>query len=308
MMIEERQQNIFYRDNPNRKEMTDMTWEFDMATNNFLLHSLKTHPLKLSGTNYVIERGSIGSKFNSPVYMAQDTKTDSILAVKVAHKKTAQKELLNENLILSTLPQHPNVIRFYEYIETPKQNYLFLEYGGISLRKYLESVGGRMTERKATPLLSQMIEALNFLHQNQIAHHDVKLDNYVVDSKLRVRLIDFGYALRYDTPLVSHFFGSLAYASAEVLQRQPHCPEKADVYSLGVCLFRVVCGRLPFCEPTLDDSRTLLAKVKRGIFALPHEVFLSEKLNSLLHGMLKSPEAERFDFEMVLRVSSGTVR
>jgi serine/threonine protein kinase len=211
-------------------------------------------------------------------------------------------------MILLNLQEHPNIIRFYDYVETSKQNFLFIDYGGISLRNYLETVGGRMTEYKANPVLTQMIEALNFLHQNQISHHDIKLDNYVIDSKLAVRLIDFGYAVRYETPLISHFYGSLAYACAEVLQRQPHSPEKADVYSLGVCVFRMLCGYLPFCDPTIDDSKSLLAKIKRGHFVIPQEVFLSEKLKTLLQGTLMADETERFDLQMVLSVYSGTVR
>jgi serine/threonine protein kinase len=310
MMIEERPQSLFYNTNSNPSDMTaDIIWEFDMSTNNFLLHSFKSsRPFTLEGTDYVIERRSIGSKINSPVYMAQDTKSNAIRAVKVAQKKAALTELYNEKIILSTLQGHPNIIRIHDYIETSKQSFLFLEYGGISLRKYLETLGGRMTERKANPILAQMIEAVYFLHQNQISHHDIKLENFVIDSKLTVRLIDFGYSIRYETSLVSHFFGSLAYACAEVLQRQPHSPEKADVYSLGVCFFRMLCGHLPFCDTSLDDARTLLAKVKRGTFVIPHEVFLTEKLKTLLNGMLCSTEANRFDMQMILGVYSGTVR
>jgi serine/threonine protein kinase len=309
-MVEDRPSILTREKDSHRKEMTDIVWEFDMATNNFhmLNKSKQVQPFKLTGTDYVIERGSIGPQHNSRVFMAKDTKMNSILVVKVAHNKTTLKELHNEKMILLSLQEHPNIIRFYDYVETSKQNFMFLDYGGLSLRKHLESVGGRMTEIKARPILAQMIGALDYLHQNKISHHDIKLDNFVIDSKLTVRLIDFGYALRYETPVVSHFFGSLAYACAEVLQRQPHCPEKADVYSLGVTFYRILCGQFPFCDPHLDDPRSLLSKVKRGHFVIPHEVFLSEKLKTLLHGMLKPAETDRFDLQMILCIYSGTVR
>eukprot|EP01103_Thecamoeba_quadrilineata_P007725 TRINITY_DN17563_c0_g1_i1.p1 TRINITY_DN17563_c0_g1~~TRINITY_DN17563_c0_g1_i1.p1 ORF type:complete len:310 (-),score=37.09 TRINITY_DN17563_c0_g1_i1:139-1068(-) len=295
------------------RERTDIVWEFDMYSNNFIMRKVPTppSPLRLSGTDYLIDRIPIGCSKRSSVYKAKDTKSNVTLAVKISpKKKNIQAEIQNERNILSDLPEHPNIIRYYDFIDTPKKTFLFLEYGGISLRVYLDSLGGRMTEAKARPLFSQMIESIIFLHvQQQISHHDIKLDNYIIDSTLTVRLIDFGFAIRYESgeDKISHFFGSLAYASAEVQEQQPHSPEKVDVFSLGVCFYQVLCGRLPFCDPSVDDRKTLLAKVKRGTFTFPIEVFLSERMKTLLHGMMAVREDDRMGVLIVHKTFEGGV-
>jgi serine/threonine protein kinase len=104
--------------------------------------------------------------------------------------------------------------------------------------------------------------AINYLHSNNIAHRDIKTDNVLINDKLMIKLIDFGFARQLSSPIDclqvnfqfkrlktnknQEFSGTPCYLSPEIIQRKAYNPFKADVWAIGVFLFRIVTGICPF--------------------------------------------------------------
>jgi serine/threonine protein kinase len=255
--------------------------------------------VKLKDTKYEVIQ-HIGQGQAGHVYKALDKDSGQILVVKIYSKDVRPNEVITEKRILSYLPPHPNVIRLHDYLEKSNHAYFFIDYGGKDLWEHLREVGGTLSVSDSLPLFKQMVEALLFCHHYKICHHDVKLENFVVDTNKVVRLIDFGFSRKYrEQSNSSNFHCSPAYACLNVLQRVPYSPEKSDVFSLGVCFFRTLLGYFPFCDPEKDHLKTLVENLKRGEVGLPVNYSASMKL--LLKGMLNVDEVKRYTIETVVQ-------
>ncbi|XP_072143094.1 testis-specific serine/threonine-protein kinase 1-like, partial [Dermacentor andersoni] len=162
----------------------------------------------------------------------------------------------------------------------------------------------RFKEKRAYQYFMQMASALAYLHYKDIAHRDLKCENILFTSTNYVKLADFSFA-RYCTgeggnpkELSTTFCGSEAYAPPEVLQGIRYRPKKADVWSLGVILFVMVTGLLPYeseCVPRqvrLQMTRTL---------RFPQVLPLSYQLKNLIRGMLEPVATLRSSMARVLR-------
>jgi len=250
---------------------------------------------KLKDTKYdVIQQ--IGQGQGGHVYKAIDKETGQTLVVKIYSKDIRANEVLTEKRILSSLPPHPNVIRLHDYLEKSNHAYFFIDYGGRDLWEHLRDLGGTLSVSDSLPIFKQMADAVMFIHHFKISHHDVKLENFVIDAHKTVRLIDFGFARKYrENSTSSNYHCSPAYASLNVLQKVPYSPEKSDVFSLGVCFFRSIFGYFPFCDPEKDHLKTLVENLKRGEVTIPPSC--SCQMKTLLKGMINVDETKRFSVE-----------
>lgn len=149
---------------------------------------------------------------------------------------------------------HPNVCRLYDVYESSDYLHLVMEQldGGELFDKVKEKKA--FSEHEAAEVAWQVLLALNYLHSHGIVHGDVKLDNILYDSKgcNHVKLIDFGFSKRWD-PLKQRvsggrMCGTQSYISPEVLLDQP-CSSQCDLWSLGVVIFALLSGYMPFCKP-----------------------------------------------------------
>ncbi|XP_051912658.1 uncharacterized protein LOC127594979, partial [Hippocampus zosterae] len=118
-------------------------------------------------------------------------------------------------------------------------------------------------------------------HQLRIAHRDIKLENVLIDKSLGIKLIDFGFALESSDRLKS-FCGTPSYMAPEMVLKKGYDGRRVDVWALGVLLYRLVVGAMPFKGA---DEKALFGKILHGVFKLPAE--LSRPLASLLTGMLR---------------------
>lgn len=116
-----------------------------------------------------------------------------------------------------------------------------------SLDKYLDSKPDKkISEEEAASIISQISEALKFLHGQGISHRDMKLGNVLINDNGRVELIDFGFAtMSFDATLTS-FCGTPCYMCPEILKKQPYIGYHADIWATGIMLYRLVCGTTPF--------------------------------------------------------------
>ncbi|KAI8927211.1 hypothetical protein BC831DRAFT_453203 [Entophlyctis helioformis] len=148
---------------------------------------------------------------------------------------------------------------------------------------------GRLKEKFARRFMRQIISAVDYCHQNSIVHRDLKIENILIDKRGQIKVIDFGLANIYEpTSLLSTFCGSLYFAAPELLSAKKYVGPEVDVWSMGVIMYVLVCGKVPFDDSSLP---ALHAKIKRGVVEYP--TFLSEECAHLLSRMLVLDPASR---------------
>ncbi|KNC84578.1 CAMK/CAMKL/MARK protein kinase [Sphaeroforma arctica JP610] len=149
---------------------------------------------------------------------------------------------------------HPNIIRIYETLETPDTLYFFLNYArGGDMYTELERKG-RMEEKHARKAYRSILSAVEYCHSMGIAHRDLKSENLLFGSDRTVYVADFGLSNYFqEGTMFDTFCGSHGCAAPEVLVGRPYSGPEADVWSLGVLLYVMVEGTLPFAT-TADSS------------------------------------------------------
>ncbi|XP_075744397.1 testis-specific serine/threonine-protein kinase 3-like [Rhipicephalus microplus] len=187
--------------------------------------------------------------------------------------------------------RHPHITQIYTIIEEPTKVFVIMEMacGGDLLEKILKVK--RLDEKTTHQFFMQLASALAYLHKVDVAHRDLKCENVLLTTVDVVKLTDFSFA-RYCTDehtkhkeLSETFCGSEAYAAPEILQGICYLPKLADVWSLGVILYVMVTGLLPY------ESNGLLRQV------LP----LSQELKNLIRGMLEPVVTLRASMGRVIR-------
>ena len=162
--------------------------------------------------------------------------------------KNLSKTIAKEAELLRKM-DHKNIVKLYDYIEGPHNSYLVMEYcGPVSLRMFLDTTENSfIQESEAQLIFSELARALIYLHSENIVHRDIKLDNIMVGACGQVKLVDFGLAMVLkDNSLISSYCGTPCYMAPEIFSRKKYLPEKVDVWSFGVCLYRALVGCFPF--------------------------------------------------------------
>jgi serine/threonine-protein kinase SIK3 len=191
---------------------------------------------------------------------------------------------------------HKHILRLYEVMQSERHVMLVTEFcaGGEIFDQLVAN--GRMTEQIARNYFDQIIDAVDFLHQNGIVHRDLKAENLLLSADLKcVKLADFGFSNYYSREaLLSTWCGSPPYAAPELFEGRHYCGPKADVWSLGVVLYVLVCGALPFDGHTLQS---LKSRVLSGKFRIPY--FMSCDCEHLIRHMLITDPDKRFSLQQI---------
>ncbi|TPX61866.1 hypothetical protein PhCBS80983_g00847 [Powellomyces hirtus] len=179
------------------------------------------------------------------------------------------------------LLRHPHIIKLYEVITTPTDIIMVMEYAGGELFNYIVN-RGRMSEDDARKFFQQIICAVEYCHRHKIVHRDLKPENVLLDEYDQVKIADFGLSnIMSDGEFLRTSCGSPNYAAPEVINGKLYAGSEVDVWSCGVILYVMLCGRLPFDD---DYIPALFKKINGGIFTLPS--FLSPPVRQLLQSML----------------------
>eukprot|EP01103_Thecamoeba_quadrilineata_P009961 TRINITY_DN2049_c0_g1_i2.p1 TRINITY_DN2049_c0_g1~~TRINITY_DN2049_c0_g1_i2.p1 ORF type:complete len:261 (-),score=36.92 TRINITY_DN2049_c0_g1_i2:414-1196(-) len=230
------------------------------------------------------------------VFTATRQQDDFVCAVKRMDRKYIHLQK-HEFQVLTLLPQHPNIISFYSRVDDSNFIYIFMEFGGQELWTHLKSYSQQtIPEPQAMPLFKQMAESLLVCHQARICHHDVKLENFLINpDSQQVKLCDFGFSQQYQSEdqLMATYRCSPAYASLSVLRRIPHLPIQTDVFGLGVCFYRVVFGVFPFCDPENDSIMTLTTNLRSNNVSFEGSQSVSQRTVDLIASMIVIEDCER---------------
>uniref|UniRef100_A0A1I8GUW4 SNF-related serine/threonine-protein kinase n=1 Tax=Macrostomum lignano TaxID=282301 RepID=A0A1I8GUW4_9PLAT len=246
---------------------------------------------------------TIGRGHFAVVKLARHVFTGEQVAIKVIDKAkldSSNRESLYQEVMCMKLVQHPNVVRLYDVIDTPNKLYLILELGnGGDLYDFIvrQDDNSGLKESLAKSFFYQIVTAIAYCHRLHVCHRDLKLENCVVFERLGVvKLTDFGFSNVF-TPgkYLETSCGSLAYSAPEILLGDSYDAPKVDVWSLGVILFMLVSGRLPFQEP--NDSETL-ARIMDVRYKVPKHV--TDQCRSLISRLLQRDPSKRPTLDGIL--------
>ncbi|XP_058838546.1 uncharacterized protein LOC131694126 isoform X2 [Topomyia yanbarensis] len=253
---------------------------------------------KLVRVGYYELDKTIGKGNFAVVKLASNVITNSKVAIKIIDKTCLDEENLaktfREISILKVL-HHPHITRLYEVMESRNKIYLVTEHAARGEIFDHLVANGRMKEEEAARIFSQIISAVDYCHCKGIVHRDLKAENVLLDNEMNVKLADFGFSNTFSegTPLRT-WCGSPPYAAPEVFQGVEYDGPKSDIWSLGVVLYVLVCGALPFDGATLHDLRSV---VVAGKFRIPF--FMSQECEHLIRHMLVVEPEKRYTLRQI---------
>lgn len=240
---------------------------------------------------------TLGEGAYSKVKSAHSNRLSKTVAIKCINTQVAPKDFVEKFLPreLKTLPllHHENIVRVYEILEASNGCvYIVMEaaQNGDMLR-YIQQKGA-LPEMDIRRYFWQLCRAIEYCHSQNICHRDLKCENLLLGKDHRLLLTDFGFSrsVIYDNrgsvTLSSTFCGSAAYAAPEIIQGLPYDPRMHDMWSMGVILYIMACGHMPF-----DDSnvkKMLKIQLKNHIkFPPKHLARLSQQLQDLVRHLIQ---------------------
>ncbi|XP_074078809.1 serine/threonine-protein kinase MARK1 isoform X5 [Macrotis lagotis] len=243
---------------------------------------------------------TIGKGNFAKVKLARHILTGREVAVKIIDKTqlnpTSLQKLFREVRIMKIL-NHPNIVKLFEVIETEKTLYLVMEYAsGGEVFDYLVA-HGRMKEKEARAKFRQIVSAVQYCHQKCIVHRDLKAENLLLDGDMNIKIADFGFSNEFTIGnKLDTFCGSPPYAAPELFQGKKYDGPEVDVWSLGVILYTLVSGSLPFDGQNLKELRE---RVLRGKYRIPF--YMSTDCENLLKKLLVLNPIKRGSLEQIMK-------
>ncbi|XP_041814821.1 MAP/microtubule affinity-regulating kinase 3-like isoform X2 [Chelmon rostratus] len=243
---------------------------------------------------------TIGKGNFAKVKLARHVLTGREVAIKIIDKTqlnpTSLQKLFREVRIMKIL-NHPNIVKLFEVIETEKTLYLVMEYAsGGEVFDYLVA-HGRMKEKEARAKFRQIVSAVQFCHQKHIVHRDLKAENLLLDADMNIKIADFGFSNEFTVGgKLDTFCGSPPYAAPELFQGKKYDGPEVDVWSLGVILYTLVSGSLPFDGQNLKELRE---RVLRGKYRIPF--YMSTDCENLLKRFLVLNPGKRGTLEQIMK-------
>jgi len=225
------------------------------------------------------------SKVKHCTWQKPGENTSKHIAIKVINKKTAPKDFLDKflprELDIIRKITHPNIVQTYEIITINHKVFIALEWAGRGDLLAYVRLKGAIKEPECARLFQEMCQALDYLHGMGVVHRDLKCENVLLSSQNQIKLADFGFArFMKNRDLSKTFCGSAAYAAPELLQGIPYIGPIADIWSLGVILYIMICSSMPFRD---NNIKTLLAD-QRAPLHIPSSILpgLSTEIKDLI--------------------------
>lgn len=201
--------------------------------------------------NYTIEQ-TIGEGTMGVVYLACNRSINQKVAIKALHPRFGNNKILRERfrheaMLLSSL-NHPNIVKFLNYVENEKGVFLIMEYvEGTTLEDYVLKKNGLLVESRAYPIMKQILGAFDYAHGRGIVHRDIKPSNIFINKEGQVKILDFGIAQILKDAGEDNMkgAGTYAYMSPEQVMEN-NVDTRSDIYSLGVVYSEMLTARRPF--------------------------------------------------------------
>ncbi|KAL3841135.1 hypothetical protein ACJIZ3_025726 [Penstemon smallii] len=224
---------------------------------------------------------TLGSGTFAEVKLAVHTLTGLNVAIKILNRQSldnTEAEKMRREINIMRQLCHPHVVRLFEVIDTPSKVYIVMEYmSSGELFEYL--IENKLHEDEARHIFQQIISGVEYCHGHMVVHRDLKLENLLLDSEHNVKIADFGLgnSMR-DGYFLKTSCGSPNYAAPEIIKGQLYAGPEVDVWSCGIILYALLCGRLPFEDESIPG---VCAKIRSGIYR-PIVRHLSESARDLI--------------------------
>jgi len=242
--------------------------------------------------NYKIGK-VLGTGSYGYVRLGTNIQTNEQFAIKTLKDAQNKKGIQREISILKLL-DHPNIVQLYDVIEDPKSGtfYLVLELAsGGELFDYIVA-RGKLKEKEARKFFRQIISGVEYCHSNLVIHRDLKPENLLLDNDGNIKINDFGFS-NVMTPgeRFSTFCGSVSYVAPEIIKNIKYIGPEIDIWSLGVILYTLVCGRLPW--PETQDGSPAISNIIEGDYDKTPLMSLSANCQNLIADILIPEPSKR---------------
>ncbi|CAI2368560.1 unnamed protein product [Moneuplotes crassus] len=245
--------------------------------------------------SYILGR-AIGQGTFGKVRSGTHIITGEKVAVKILEKEKIKdnndvQRIIREIKILKSV-RHPSVIQLYEIVETQNQLYLIMEYaeGGELFDLIVDR--HRLSEDLACKFFRSLIFGMKYIHSLNICHRDLKPENLLLDLNRDLKIVDFGLSNVYEVKgrdTLKTACGSPCYAAPEMIAGQSYHGDKVDVWSVGIVLYAMVCGYLPFEDPV---TKKLYKKILSADYKIPK--YVSSSVRDLITKILNTNPDERY--------------
>ncbi|KAL1604508.1 Serine/threonine-protein kinase [Nothophoma quercina] len=254
---------------------------------------------------------TIGAGSMGKVKLAKHNETGEQVAVKIVprqsqdqHQSAADRERADHSKEVRTareaaivsLLNHPYICGMRDVVRTNYHWYMLFEFvNGGQMLDYIIS-HGRLKEKQARKFARQIASALDYCHRNSIVHRDLKIENILISKTGDIKIIDFGLSNLFSPrSQLKTFCGSLYFAAPELLQAKQYTGPEVDVWSFGIVLYVLVCGKVPFDDQSMPQ---LHAKIKKGHVDYPP--WLSAECRNLIHRMLQTDPSQRLTLSEIM--------
>ena len=252
--------------------------------------------------NYLIGK-IIGQGAQAKVRLCKNKLTGQLYCMKIYNDVIIQnpkkKMLIEKEISILKEMSHPNIIKFIEKICSNSKIYLILEYAkGITLKSYMKNQPNqKLNELKAKKIFTQLISALSYLHNNNICHRDIKLDNIIINDNLNIKIIDLGLGVHFqDNKKLNSYCGTPFFMAPEILKKEFYYGPSVDIWSAGIVLYILLCGKLPFKS---NSEKNLKHIICNGYIDFPN--YLSFTVKDLIQKMLCINPEKRINCNEILK-------
>lgn len=253
--------------------------------------SARYHTLpKCIDEDYEVSSKVLGSGYNGVVRQATrkglEGQKFAVKAFKIGSVSTDKKAELQAEISIFLCMDHPQITRLFDVYESDEYMFLVMEcMEGGELFDRITALK-RFTEKDAADAVLQMLLAVNYIHSHGVVHRDIKLENFLYDTKNSnfLKLIDFGFGKVWDPNIkMQTSCGTLAYVAPEVLERA--YTSQCDLWSLGVITFVLLSGYMPFSGSEEEQTR----RISKGKYTMKPERWnkMSESGISFVKGLLE---------------------
>lgn len=252
---------------------------------------------KISG--YVIHE-AIGSGAFSCVYKSSKENSTLPYALKIINKTSlshaGDPERLQREIDTMAFLKHPNIVCLHDFFSDENNFYLFLDYcRGGDLAEYIASLPTPMREQQAANVFHQIVSAIKFIHQNGVAHRDLKPQNIMITMFPNVKVADFGLCGFIDDGKMKTFCGTPCYTAPECINQIQYNGVYSDIWSLGVILYEMVTGKHPW---DVKNITKMVKQITNAQFTVPSTV--TPACDDLIKKILRVKPNDRLTTEGIL--------